>query len=437
MAVRVSDSRLENVPTEIFDLILSYLDDPPPSFRKLLHQPTSNITESSVPWSPIKSLSLTSRGLREAVLAKLFRHARQLVPATERNSQSKSGDISLDWSEKLSDFVSFIRHAGLHQDIQSFTLVIEEDSEKDHAPQEEDADYSRERAIYESRWRDLFQLLGQGLRRLTLVAPPYCLGLLTSLSVKRDVLNEFHMEYHILSFDRGDHSSAPVEHQIDLVKAPEPACMLPTLFTIVPWESLLLNEGSFLRRYSELSGVDGAHPPSIIYSLLELLDPLDPMSKRYKDAPIMTSLHSLAYISVYPPISYFEDFLNIVDFLPSMRRFFFQTSPLTELIPDPNQRSIVDFSVLVLHLRLAVNHIFHRLIVGHDRGTPHRNKNLDTIECGNPEEGLGTVLPMEMGPTLSEYLTKLGWELQKGGSPGGRLVRIKKKATSLRSKPKE
>lgn len=438
MATQASSSPFEAVPPEVFDIILGHLDEPAPSSQKLRYQPTFSVTESSVSRPPIKSLSLTSSGLRNAVLCKLFRHARQLVRAIERGSDGQREGPSLDWPDTLfSQFVSFIRQAGLQGLVQSFTLVIEEDVEKDYQPERNDIDYSKGHTVYESRWLELSELFDGAFRRLTLVVPPFCLGLLTSLAVDKDVRNEFHMPYHILSLERGDEPSARSEGQSYLNRDSAPACTLPILFTTMPWTSLLLNEGSFLRRYTEPSGVHGARHPSITYPLLQLLGLVDPRLASYKRSPILPNLHSLAYVSIYPPVGYITVFLDLVNYLPSLRKFFFQTMPLSDLLPDPMQRLVVDFEKLMMHLRISFHEILYRFLGDQDHAVFYRNGNLKTIECGNPEErrAAGTsetvwemFVPVETGQTLHEYFRTFGWEFKDGDVHGGMLVRMKKKA---------
>lgn len=54
----------------------------------------------------------------------------------------------------------------------------------------------------ERQWRNLLSQIRSSLRRLTILAPPYCLRLLLSVKFDPDICKILHMPYHLLVLKR-------------------------------------------------------------------------------------------------------------------------------------------------------------------------------------------------------------------------------------------
>ena len=331
---------IESLPPELLDKIFSFLIQPAPSLSRLHDQPVFEITHSK--HVNLKSISCVSQRFRQAVLHLLFQHIRV---------QLRSNDEAC-WPARYQDFLAFATRTDLRSTAESFTLLIEESERLDH---DETADRSDSISIH---WQHLFRVIDP--LRLTIVAAPPVLGLLAAQPVKVDVAGNFHMPYHILSLSRSV-SSRNKQQDPDFASDPT-----SPLLQIRPWESLVLNEGSFIRAYSipDYPFVI-AEPPSILPTLLSL------------SSNLALTIRSVSYIAIFPMGPHLKYLYPIFVYL---QRFYFQLLPRRDVLPDIRQRAAVDTMFLTIGRDLSYNAILYR-VLGRMAGS--LSANLVEVECGD------------------------------------------------------
>ena len=326
------------LPVEILNSIFEHLVQPEPSADCLYAQPRFDITESKK--SYLKSASQVCTRWRVLVQPALFRHARLIIRRNE-------WDLRDGWPPGFYAFLTFLRDRDLARSVETFTLLVGESNESDH---DDTIDYTDS---VRNRWQELLEIIHPS--RLTIVAPPPVLGLLTGIPITVDVRPSFHMPYHILSLGRTvpRQNAPPPDH---------PAPEVPTLLTLRPWESLLLNEGSFLRAYSDPRYPDNhivIEPPSILPAFVAPASALPP-----------PSLTSLAYVAIYPFIWHVE---HLTYLFPQLRRLYVQIVPQDDVAPDPMMTSRVDW----LTLRFSTEESYRRLLI--EVATPGHLANMEEI----------------------------------------------------------
>ena len=327
---------IESLPCELLDEILSYLIRPAPSLSRLHDQPVFEITHSK--HVNLKSISCVSRKFRQAVLLILFQHIR-LQLRTNDNA------LEADWPARYRDFLAFTTRIGLQSITESFTLVVEESETLDH---DDTVDRSDSISI---NWQHLFRVIDP--LRLTIVASPPVLGFLAAQPVKVDVAGNFHMPYHILSLSRSV-SSRNKQQDTD-----PPS----TLLQVRPWESLVLNEGSFIRVYSvpHFPFVH-AEPPSILPTLVSNLP---------------RTIRSVSYIATFPVAAHLY---YLYPLFVHLQRFFFQLIPRSDVLPDIRQRAGVNLELLTFERDASYIAVLQELA---SNSTGFLSANLVEVECGD------------------------------------------------------
>jgi len=268
---------MDQVPPEILLQVFEYLDGPAPSEYRLHEQPSLEMfaakPESKEKGSstPLKTASLVSKSWRILVLPTLFRHV-LWKPMVSSLSAFTLNPIPL---------LRFLKENNLARNTISFTLVIDFDDpiaiDYQVTPKIRTADL-------EWLWDQLFSILDP--LRFTILARPSTLAALLSRMLFLDDAWSFDIPYHILSLARttrgtGTATQGPLgEAEIEdasidsseqassssstVTESTMPTPGLPLrpprrtssfavrsreappcpLFTIRPWTSILLNEGS-------------------------------------------------------------------------------------------------------------------------------------------------------------------------------------------------
>ena len=339
-----------SLPPELLYNIFSLLDRAPPSVPRLYDQPSYEITHSSV--LDLKSASRVSQFWRQATLPLLFRHTRMLL---EVNT------ILDNWPTLMQEFLDFVRENDLEWKVESFTVAVRDQHGEVHG-HNGSLEFGP-RSFLHQYWERLFNVLKP--LRLTIVAPPLLLGVLVGISVDTNMADEFYMPYHIFSLSRSL-PSAQIQQPESIIKYKPWA----TLLYSPCWDSLLLNEGSFMRPYSTndyLSHI--SNPPSVL-SILENERP----DFRVLLADTITSV---SYIAVFPPRSHIR-YLSILS--SRLERIYIQFVPRHDLTLDNWQRGNADVMTINAERELTYQSFLDEAFSVYD---PHLTLSLRDIECGD------------------------------------------------------
>ncbi|KAI1451818.1 hypothetical protein F4805DRAFT_450011 [Annulohypoxylon moriforme] len=354
---------MDRIPPEVLLHIFEFLDGPAPSQVRLRHQPSDDMLQVKPQvLQSLKNVSLVSRAWRILVLPSLFRH--------------------ILWRPKISSLraftmnpiplLQFLEDNKLDRGVTTFTLIV------DFVDREADAGHITPeiRTVdLEWLWDQLFSVIDP--LRFTVIAPPTTLAALMSRMLFLDDAWSFSIPYHILSLARTmrpsrdksveahlpDLQLSPPEH--DTRRAAQPVSTSPPtgiryrkppacpLFTVRPWTSILLNEGSSTRVYRTYEFFL-RRPPSMLGALLGC-------EEHPNDTPLVPpTVVDFNYIAIFPLSSHFE---VLVQNLPKVKRLFVQLTPGPEnqLILDDNEMHHIDSADLWMERNTAYSSLMREL----------------------------------------------------------------------------
>ena len=323
---------INSIPPELLDEIFSLLVRPPPSLKRLYDQPFYDVTQSTV--VDLKSCSCVSQRWRRAALPILFQNTRMLL---------RLDTVQSNWPTQVTEFLAFVRTSNCQSSVESFTLIIQDPRPERYYYD----DLQSSLASLKDHWQLIFDVIDP--LRLTIVAPPPVLGGLAALHICLDGADEFHMPYHILSLSRSPSPNSARKHSHVVPNG-------TTLLHLRPWETLLLNEGSFIRPYSTTNyHTLIAKTPSVLPSLV---------TKRSSPQSLLPkTIKSISYIALFPS-AYHTAYLYA--FLPDVQRLYIQLSPRHDLYPDTLQRGFSDMTTMILErqwaYKLLLQNFFSTLI---------------------------------------------------------------------------
>ena len=239
-----------SIPLELLEIILTYVDEGPQSrTTDVYDQPTLNLISCKYSHPPLKSLSRVSRGFRQLLFHRVFRHTIQLITAEDRLLERQDDEPKYsEWPiRKFRSFINFIEERELSHVVQTFTLAIKSQPEFDYLEYHQNGRQSQ-LAEYNHRWRLLLLRLLPKIRQVTIIAPPTVLGVLTGVRIGPATIESVHMPYQLLSLWRPSMCEWKVapEDLEDYEEAHEKY----SLFMLYAWTGMLLNEGSFLRAHA-------------------------------------------------------------------------------------------------------------------------------------------------------------------------------------------
>ncbi|KAJ0303239.1 hypothetical protein COL516b_006754 [Colletotrichum fioriniae] len=345
MATSVND-----LPNEILSQIFSHLDRPAPSDSKLHDQPSSFMLQNLFFDRDLKTTSLVCKRWRGAVLPLLFRHVVWTFDRFELPLMEETGNPA---ANKLTNYVNtlsmFVEDAmgGVSDGTSSATLMETGFANK--------ASYSED---YNWLWATIFEYIDP--IRLTMVASPRVLArMLSRMLFLGDAWN-FSMPQHVLSLSRKDkrtketQAEAPVTAPSSQASGSDPAHQkrVPCdLFTLRPWQALLLNEGSSTRVYKTYEFYL-KRPPSILGALLGA-------EEFPNDEPMISpSIRDLSYVGIFSLSSHFN---TLVQNIPRLDRLFVQLVPRNDILSDPDEMRNVDLADLWMERNTAYSMLFREL----------------------------------------------------------------------------
>ena len=406
-----SPSTIQALPPELLTLIFSFLAGPAPSDSRLHDEPSPAMLVGDGPESNfLKAVSLVSRRWRATALPLLFRHVvwsfdRWELLLVEPDTTAEERDPF-----SVLPLLAFLRANYLGRYVDTLTLVVGDSKQgmyrlpsagssldstgpfpRKPVPdlstppwpvtlaevqsglgggqrpnrQERDRRYDEDSNWF---WERLFQIMDP--KRFTMIASPRMLASLLSRMLFVGDAWSFKNQWHILSLSREDRrlpenedspsesearpsmtpstGSAPTSHSCHVGSKP----IDTVLFTIRPWTSLLLNEGSSSAVYTTYEFFL-KRPPSILGALLGC-------EESPNDRPMIPpSIRNLSYVAVFPLSSHFS---SLVAHLPPIDRLFVQIVPRPGgILDDPDRMRCIDPSDLWMERNTCYSLIMRRL----------------------------------------------------------------------------
>ena len=291
---------LDDLPPELLQMILSYLDVQPASTTKLYEEPTITSTDSV--HQPLKNFSQTCDKYRSLISPYLFRFS--TIQCSDSVLQASEvaefyGLTPLD--NRVQDFLEFIRQQCLSQRVQSLVISTTHNAEVDRLFLS---------ARYPARglghlWTSIFAVIRPYI--VTISAPPSILAFLTSRVIDLSDEWAFKMQRHTLQLR--------ISADISRTNYPKPK-EANKLFEIVPWDHCSLNEGSSIQVYNTYQ-YEAMVQPSILNEFL------------HRDATLrlLTSLRSFDYVAIFPLQGQLETMLSFLFILPNLQRVTVQLAP--------------------------------------------------------------------------------------------------------------
>ena len=260
-------SRLELLPRELLDYILGPLSTEPPSIRDFNRRPQQYCFSGRAKDS-LKGLSLSCPRLRVTTLPHLYKHATFRIG---------------DWK----DFLSFCSNNGLENAIESVNVIVDDSAEK-----EEGKEYYSTYYVAFSKVLEALPLISSFVIRCS----PSDFHLLTGCHANNVDAWEFNMPWH--TFQLMLQPKDRKEANKSLSPAP--------VFEILPWTSFSVNEGSFLRAYTQYEYFL-RQPPTILIAARK-----SPGHEQLR-AGFLESLRSFSYTAIFPFYNHVGNILNLIE----------------------------------------------------------------------------------------------------------------------------
>lgn len=402
----------------------------------------------SSPDAPLKSVSCVSKRWRAIVLPLLFRH---VLWAFDRWDlvfpETGTANFDVAGNQTALPLLSFLRDQNLGRCVESLTLIVSDrmygqyrlaeagNAANGGAGSSRDADLhleddmrslltdARARSGWTSRWRQhsarsedsnwLWELLFEVVdpKRLTIIALPRMLASLLSRMLFLGDAWSFRDQCHILSLERRTpkslekwkppkpqaNSEAQLPRSEDKTSAGpseqfgDPTKPIKTkLFTIRPWTSILLNEGSSTRVYKTYEFFL-KRPPSILGSLLGC-------EEAPNDEPLIPpSVRSLSYIAIFPLSSHFN---SLVNHLPQLDNLYLQLVPRNDILDNREEMRNIQVSDLWMERNTCYSLVM-RALFGAEMGIGWDDEELDS------ENGWASLKVFESGDAAD----KEAWDM--------------------------
>ncbi|KKP04148.1 F-box domain-containing protein [Trichoderma harzianum] len=358
-----SSMSISQLPNELVSYILNFLDEPS-IFEQYQYDDPAHIPGPNDVPSPdsfrgtIKSASLVCRLWRRCTLPLLFR---TIIWRFQHMARPSSGEDPLSTVEEL-EFLRFLVMTGLARYVDSLSIIIDypvteigEDFNHhanwgilpSHCPalihQGPGGDLVAAGPSYDNNsksqsnnwlWQTIFEHLN--LLTINLISSPAILASLLGRPINLSGCWIYRQRFHFLSLSR----SADSRHQATTPSSNTTALAntsfgnraqttVPcSLFSIRPWDSMLLNEGSSVKVYATYEYFNHV-PPSILPALLDSGDE----SMQYL---LRNSLRSLSYVAIFPLATHINDVL--IPRVPALEKFYIQIVPRAPSFAEDDYR---------------------------------------------------------------------------------------------------
>ncbi|KAK6070519.1 F-box domain-containing protein [Seiridium cupressi] len=406
----ITSASIEDLPPEILSEVFDYLSRAAPSETLLHEQPHQDMlrrntddgksTFDSAPHSPtsadLKSISCVSKRWRTIVLPSLFRNVIWRPQITSLKV----------FSLRPVPMLQFLLANNLDYYVTTFTLMVEF-----AADEVEESQLHRQMRPADLKWLwgRLFSVIDP--LRFTIIAPPATLAALMNRMLFLTDAWSFDIPYHILSLARptrvekrerarpsacttstpprspssspsGDEDGSsvrkgsPKRRHLDWKEALDRGTIaLPRngrgsfqsvaapaspIFTLRPWTSVLLNEGSSIRAYQTYEFFL-RQAPSMLSALLG--------TGEYPNnqALLPPTVMDFNYIAVFPLASHVHTLLSN---LPRLDRLFVQLTPRpsNQILQDQKAMKNIDMADLWMERNTAYSHLFAELTQAEPQG---------------------------------------------------------------------
>ena len=282
---------LQDLPTEVIELVLSYLDIEPPSTRKFFHEPRPNLFKC--PHPPLKNLSRTCHSFRQLTFNSLFLH------------------LKITDHERIDDLLTFLKihYAGEHQRFHSMLVHDMNCVEGGTAP----TLVSTIRKIVDIiKPTDLILALDPNILSMVLVGANY----------SQDAW-AFQIPFQIIRL------------RCSLLEASNwpgnPRQKTFAILRLYPWTQISFNEGSSVPAYSTYEYFQLRVPSWFErwpLSLLEISDSIGPMFSWIQD-PLAHLISSFDFVAVFPFSGCINKLTAILHQLTNLQVLRTQLSPCT------------------------------------------------------------------------------------------------------------
>jgi hypothetical protein len=367
---------ISQLPNELLLYIFDFLDEPP-AFEQRQYDDPAHISDPIAAKDKlghdsicshgddnrfrgsIKSASLVCHLWRRCLLPLLFR---DVVWRFQRITRPSEWEDPLNTVEEL-EFLRFLTRTGLAQCVDNLTIII------DYPVSEigEDIEHHTNWGVLPSHnpapvrpgpngsliapgpasdafskfhsnnwlWQTIFDNLD--LLAINLVSSPAILASLLGRPINLSGAWIYRQRFHILSLSRPaeqrqqntsnlDSSTAVPSDSSSSNRAP--ATVPCSLFSIRPWQSMLLNEGSSVKVYTTYEYFHHT-PPSLLPALLDSDDEsMQPL--------LRSTLRSLSYIAIFPLATHINDVL--IPRVPALERFYIQIVPRAPSFAEDDYR---------------------------------------------------------------------------------------------------
>lgn len=423
---------IDSLPAELLAHVFTFLDENAPSDIRLHDQPDADMLRVSDPLSHyLKTVSLVNRQWRATVLPLLFRNAVWYLDRLDLMQVEQS------MSPSAVPLLTFIRNKNLTPYVKSLTMVIasahlggsgdigiyrrgDGSGHYGYSPEPLSPSLHRgERNIIFNEdtnwlWRLLFDVISP--LRFTMIASPRMLASLLSRMLFLGDEWIFSQTHHILSLSRDDpRIPRPVkrkygETSTDMLTPssaspnalPSSSSTRPStprvpcaLFTLQPWTSVLLNEGSSTQVYKTYEYFH-RRPPSLLGALLGA-------EAFPNDAALLpTTIQALSYVGIFPLADHVR---LLVENLPRIERLFVQLVPRNDILKDRRQMKGLDMDDLWAERDSAYAHIISRIRGGVSQDNWRYLREFESGDVAD-EEAWGVV---------GQILASPEWHLVKDG----------------------
>lgn len=305
-------SCLLNLPNELLDFIFDVLDRQPQSTTSFIELPASSWTASEA--CDLKSVSLTSRRLRRAVLPRLFKHAR-LNPAY------------------LTDFLEFVHQTDLASKIETIVADLQEPY------------YD----VHPAWWCRLLNEIP--ITRFTIGGSPERLAEIARIPINLHDSWAFNVPYQYLEIQQYPHTALQHISYDDL----------PGLLGAKQWHSVKVNEGSSLAAYTTFEYFL-KKPPSLISNIQTYLNvtpdgATTETTKKWfgssgpsimSTRTMLEDLSEFHFVAVFPFYNHVDDILRCIRKMKNLRKLFIK------LCPQP-ERSVLDDEIRAAQGHFDIN----------------------------------------------------------------------------------
>lgn len=270
--------KLADLPNELIDHILSFLDSKAPSELNFNEQPTSTYTYAQK--TPLKDVSRVSRRLRDIVLSRLF------------------ANVRLD-PYRLTPFLTFIHRQKLAHNVK--TIVAQLQGPCNH--------------IHPAWWARLLNEVSAC--NFTIICAPHIFAELVNTTIVNADAWAFNMPQQLLT----------LEQDADTQNQQIPLTNLPSLFSARKWTDLSINEGSSLKAYTTYEYFLKRTP--------SLLGTLHARKSTIADS-MFAGLRSFTFTAIFPFYNHVHEILKSVR---KMRRL--QLLQM-KICPEPHSTVLAD-----------------------------------------------------------------------------------------------